>query len=138
MTASLLTLLSSLVWWVLYSSIGALLCALIAWVVLRWCEQGPPVFNRVYLACLLWTLLGVLMVAGVAFHVGNVRPPYGALLQSSLLRLVLVIDMLAGVVLLWRLIPRYDQRRIRPTSACLAVAVVMAIVFGLATSIGLT
>jgi hypothetical protein len=138
MTASLLTLLSSLVWWVLYSSIGALFCALIAWVVLRWCEQGPPVFNRVYLACLLWTLLGVLMVAGVAFHVGNVRPPYGVLLQSSLLRLVLVIDMLVGVVLLWRLIPRYDQRRIRPTSACLAVAIVMAIVFGAATSIGLT
>ena len=102
MTATLLTLLSSLVWWVLYSSIGALFCALIAWVVLRWCEQGPPVFNRVYMACLLWTLLGVLMVAGVAIHVGNVRPPYGELLHSSLLRLVLVIDMLVGVVLLWR------------------------------------
>lgn len=138
MTATLLTLLSSLVWWVLYSSIGALFCALIAWVVLRWCEQGPPVFNRVYMACLFWTLLGVLMVAGVAIHVGNVRPPYGELLHSSLLRLVLVVDMLVGVLLLWRLIPRFDQRRIRPTSACLAVAVVMAIVFGAATSIGLT
>lgn len=136
MTATLLTLLSSLVWWVLYSSIGALFCALIAWVVLRWCEQGPPVFNRVYMACLLWTLIGVLMVAGVAIHEGNARPPYGALLGSSLLRLVLVIDMLVGVVLLWRLIPRFDQRRIRPTSACLAVAVVMAIVFGVATSVG--
>jgi len=138
MTATLLTLLSSLVWWVLYSSIGALFCALIAWVVLRWCEQGPPVFNRVYLACLLWTLLGVLMVAAVAIHEGNARPPYDALLRSSLLRLVLVIDMLVGAALLWRLIPRFDRRRIRPTSACLAVAVVMAIVFGVATSVGMT
>ena len=138
MSASVLALLSSLVWWVLYSSIGALFCALIAWVVLRWCEQGPPVFNRVYLACLLWTLLGVLLVAGVAFHEGHVTPPYGSLLASGLLRLVLVIDMLAGVLLLWRLVPRYDRRRIRLTSACLAVAVVMAILFGIATSLGVT
>jgi hypothetical protein len=136
MTASLLTLLSSLVWWVLYSSIGALFCALIAWVVLRWCEHGPPVFNRVYLACLLWTLLGVLMVAFVAIREGHVAPPYDALLASGLLRLVLVIDMVVGAALLWRLVPRYDARRIRPASACLAVAVVMAVVFGVATSLG--
>jgi hypothetical protein len=136
MTASLLTLLSSLVWWVLYSSIGALFCALIAWVVLRWCEHGPPVFNRVYFACLLWTLLGVLMVAGVAIHEGHAQPPYGALLGSSLLRLVLVVDMVIGAVLLWRLIPRFDSRRIRLASACLAVGVVMGVVFGVATSVG--
>jgi hypothetical protein len=138
MTAGLLTLLSSLVWWVLYSSIGALFCALIAWVVLRWCEHGPPVFNRVYLACLLWTLAGALMVGGVAIHEGHVAPPYGALLASGALRLALVADMLLGVVLLWRLIPRHDARRIRPASACLAVAAVMAVAFGAATSLGMT
>ncbi|MGC1549524.1 MAG: hypothetical protein WA777_13445 [Rhodanobacter sp.] len=136
MTA-LLTLLSSLVSWVLYSSIGALFCALIAWVVLRWCERAPTVFNRTYLACLLWTMVGVLLIAGVAIHEGHVRPPYGALLTSSLLRIVLVIDMLIGVLLLWRLIPRYDARRIRPTSACMAVAAVMAVAFGIATTFGM-
>ncbi|WP_329742449.1 hypothetical protein [Dyella sp. A6] len=138
MTESMLALLSSVIWWVLYSSISALFCALVAWVVLRWCEQGPPVFNRVYLACLLWTLLGVLLVAGVAIREGHVAPPYTSLLASGLLRVVLVIEMLVGALLLWRLVPRYDKRRIRLTSACLAVAVVMAIIFGIATSLGVT
>jgi len=36
---------------------------------------------------------------------------------------------------LWRLIPRIDAHRIRPSSACLAVAVVMALGFGVATSL---
>lgn len=137
MSGTVLALLSSLVWWVLCSSIGALFCALIAWVVLRWCEQGPPVFNRVYLACLLWTLLGVLLVAGVAIHQGRVAPPYGALLASGLLRTVLVLDMAIGTLLLWRLVPRHDRRRVRPASACLAAAAVMAVVFGIATSLGM-
>ena len=70
---SLLTVVSSLVWWVLYGSIGALACALIAWCVLRWTERCNVVFNRVYLACLVWTLLGMLLVAGVAAHEGIVR-----------------------------------------------------------------
>jgi hypothetical protein len=43
--------------------------------------------------------------------------------------------MLAGVIALWRLIPRVDARRIRVGSACVAVAVVMAIVFGVATTL---
>jgi len=132
---SLLTLVSSLVWWVLYGSIGALLCALIAWAVLRWTERCNVVFNRVYLACLLWTLLGMLLVVGVAAYEGHLQPPFRALLTSGLLRWALVLDMAVGVALLWRLTPRVDARRVRPGSACLAVGVVMAVGFGMATSL---
>lgn len=132
---TLLTVLSTLLWWVLYSSIFALFFSLIAWPLLRWNERSSVVFNRVYLACLLWTMVGMAMVGAVAVHEGHVRPPYGALLTSNALRGVLVVDMLVGVALLWRLIPRVDARRIRPTSACLAVAAVMAIAFGVATSL---
>lgn len=132
---SLLTLVSSLVWWVLYGSIGALFCALIAWAVLRWTERCNVVFNRVYLACLLWTLLGMLLVVGVAAYEGHLQPPFRALLTSGLLRWALVLDMAVGVALLWRLTPRVDARRVRPGSACLAVGVVMAVGFGVATSL---
>jgi hypothetical protein len=132
---SLLTLVSSLVWWVLYGSMGALLCALIAWAVLRWTERCNVVFNRVYLACLLWTLLGMLLVVGVAAYEGHLQPPFRALLTSGLLRWALVLDMAVGVALLWRLTPRVDARRVRPGSACLAVGVVMAVGFGVATSL---
>ncbi|HEX5305922.1 MAG TPA: hypothetical protein VFW82_07550 [Dyella sp.] len=132
---TLLTLLSTLLWWVLYSSIFALFFSLIAWPLLRWNERAGVVFNRVYLATLLWTMAGMAMVGAVAVREGHVRPPYGALLASNTLRGVLVVDMLLGVALLWRLIPRVDARRIRPASACLAVAAVMAIAFGIATSL---
>lgn len=132
---TVLTLLSTLVWWVLYGSILALFAALIAWPVLRWIERTHVVFNRVYLACLLWTLAGMAMVAGVALREGHLRPPFAPLLASGGLRIALVVDMLLGAALLWRLIPRSDARRIRPTSACLAVATVMAVAFGVATSL---
>lgn len=132
---TLLTVLSSLLWWVLYSSIFALLFALIAWAVLRWAERGNVVFNRVYLACLVWNLIGLLLIVGVAAYEGHLQPPYAPLLNSGLLRLALVLDMLIGSALLWRLIPRVDARRIRPASACMAVAAIMAIVFGIATSL---
>jgi len=132
---NLLALVSSLIWWVLYGSIGALACALIAWTVLRWIERCNVVFNRVYLASLLWTLLGMLLLAVVAAHEGIVRPPLRPLLASNLLRAALVADMLVGAALLWRLTPRTDARRIRPGSACLAVATVMAVAFGVATSL---
>jgi hypothetical protein len=131
----LLTLVSSLVWWVLYGSIGALACALIAWSVLRWTERCNVVFNRVYLACLLWTLLGLLLVAGVAAYEGHLHPPLRPLLTSGLLRWTLVGDMLVGVLLVWRLTPRMDARRVRLGSACLAVAVVAAVGFGVGTSL---
>lgn len=130
-----LTLLSTLLWWVLYSSIFALAFALIAWPVLRWAERSNVVFNRLYLACLLWALVGMALVVGVALHEGHVRPPYAPLLDSSLLRIALVLDMLIGAALLWRLIPRIDAHRIRPASACMAVAAVMAVAFGVATSL---
>ena len=134
MTA-VLTLLSGLLWWVLYGSMFALASALIAWPVLRWAERGNVVFNRLYLACLLWSLSGLLLVAGVALHEGHMKPPYAALLASDTLRFALVLDMLIGAVLLWRLIPRVDARRIRPASACMAVAAVIAVAFGVATSL---
>lgn len=132
---TLLTLISTLLWWVLYSSIGALFFAIIAWSVLRWIERCPVVFNRTYLACLVWNLIGMLLVVGVAMHEGHTRPPFTPLLASPLLRGALVVDMLIGVFVLWRLIPRIDAHRIRPASACLAVAVVMALAFGAATSL---
>lgn len=132
---TLLTVLSALLWWVLYGSIAALAAALIAWPMLRWAERANVVFNRVYLACLLWTLLGLLLIALVAAHEGHLKPPYAPLLASAPLRLALVADMVVGAALLWRLIPRVDARRIRPTSACMAVAAVMAVGFGIATSL---
>ena len=131
----LLTLLSTLLSGVLYGSIIALFFSLIAWPLLRWSERLPVVFNRVYLACLLWTLIGMLLVATVALHEGHAHPPYGALLSSGMLRGALVLEMFIGVALLWRLIPRIDARRIRPTSAGIAVAAMMAVAFGLATSL---
>lgn len=132
---TLLTVISSLLWWVLYSSMAALLFAMIGWTVLRWVERCAVVFNRIYFACLLWSMLGMLLVFGVAAYEGHLHPPYAALLSSGLLRIALVLDMLVGVALLWRLVPRIDAHRIRPGSACMAVAVMMAIGFGIATSL---
>lgn len=132
---SLLTVVSSLVWWVLYGSVAALFCALIVWVVLRWTERCNVVFNRVYLACLLWTLFSMLLILGVAAYEDQLHPPFRALLASGLLRWALLTDMLVGVALVWRLTPRVDARRVRPGNACLAVGVVMAVGFGVATSL---
>jgi hypothetical protein len=132
---ALLTIVSSLVWWVLYGSIAALFCALIAWVVLRWIERCNVVFNRVYLACLLWTLLGMLAVVAVAAYEGHLHPPFRALLTSGLLRWTLVADMAMGMALIWQLTPRVDARRVRLGSACVAAGAVMAVGFGVATSL---
>ena len=129
-----LILVSSLLWWVLYSSIGALFVAIIAWAVMRWAERCNVVFNRTYLACLLWMLLDVI-VGGVALmrHGAQVDPR--ALMQTFGWRALLVLNMVAGAALLWRLVPRVDARRVKPTSACLAVAVVMLVAFGVVTSL---
>ena len=132
---TLLTVISTLLWWVLYSSMAALVFALIGWSVLRWIERCAVVFNRVYFASLLWAMISLLLVAGTAAYEGHLHPPYTALLSSGLLRIALVVDMLIGVLLLWRLVPRIDARRIRPGSACMAVAAIMAISFGVATSL---
>ena len=133
--STLLALLSGLVWWVLYSSLLALPCALVAWAVLRWTERCRVPFNRVYLACLLWTLLGAVLLIGTAVHFKLRLAAVLALFAFTPMRLALVLDMLLGVLCLWRLVPRADARRIRPASACLAVAVVVAIGFGAATSL---
>ena len=132
---TLLAVISILLWWVLYSSIAALVFALIGASVLRWTERCAVVFNRIYLACLLWTLAGLLLVFVVAAFEGRLQPPYAPLLRSGLLRVVLVLDMLVGAALLWRLVPRVDARRIRPGSACMVVAMNMAIAFGVATAL---
>lgn len=133
--AGLLTLLSVLLWWVLYSSIGALLAALIATAVLRWAERSAVVFNRVYLACLSWNLVGFVLGFAAAWHQGALRPPYGALLASPWFRGALALNMAVGAFLLWRLIPRVDAHRLRPANACLAAAVVTAVGYGIATSL---
>jgi purine-cytosine permease-like protein len=132
---TLLTVISSLLWWVLYSSMAALVFALVGWSVLRWTERCAVVFNRIYFACLLWSMIGLLLIVGVAAYEGHLHPPYTALLNSGLLRIMLVLDMLVGVVLLWRLVPRIDARRIRPGSACMAIAMILAIGVGVATSL---
>lgn len=132
---TLLTIISSLLWWVLYSSMAALVFALIGWTVLRWTERCAVVFNRIYFACLLWSMLGMALIVAVAAYEGRLQPPYAALLNSGLLRVALVVDMLIGTILLWRLVPRIDARRMRPGSACMAVAVIMAVSFGVATSL---
>ena len=129
-----LVLLSSLLWWVLYSSIGALFVAIIAWAVLRWIERCPPVFNRTYLACLLWMLLDVIVGGTVLMKHGARADPL-ALMHTAGWRAALVLNMLVGAALLWRLVPRIDARRIKPTSACLAVAVIMLVAFGVVTSL---
>jgi len=129
-----LILLSSLLWWVLYSSIGALFVAIIAWAVLRWIERSPVVFNRTYLACLLWMLLDVIVGGAVLMRHGPHADPL-ALLHTAGWRAAMVLNMLAGAALLWRLVPRIDARRIKPTSACLAVAVIMLVAFGAVTSL---
>ncbi len=131
---TLLVLVSSLLWWVLYSSIGALFVAIIVWGVLRWIERSAVVFNRTYLACLLWMLLDVI-VGGAALMKHGAQADPRALLQTFGWRAFLVLNMLVGAGLLWRLVPRVDARRIKPTSACLAVAVVMLVGFGVATSL---
>lgn len=130
-----LALVSSLIWWVLFGSIGAVVPSVIAWIVLRWSEGAPVVFNRTYLACLIWSLVTLLISAAIAAHLGITRPPFGLLLSSGTFRISLALSMLIGVVALWRLIPRADARRIRIGSACVAVAVVTAIGFGIFTSL---
>jgi len=131
---TLLVLLSSLLWWVLYSSIGALFITIIAWAVLRWIERCPVVFNRTYLACLLWMLIDVVIIAAVLLRTGA-QFDIGAVMKTAWWRAFMVANMLLGAFLLWRLVPRFDARRIKPTSACLAVAVIMLVAFGAASSL---
>ena len=130
-----LTVISSALWWILYSSMAALVFALIGWCVLRWAEGSAVVFNRLYLACLVWNLIGLALIVTAAIVEGRLHPPYGMLLRSGLLRWVLVLNMIIGALVVWRLTPRVDAHRVRLGSACMAVATVMAISFGVATTL---
>jgi hypothetical protein len=133
-----LTLLSSVIWWVLSSSVVAVVPSLLAWVVLRWSEGSPVVFNRTYLACLIWSLFVLLVCGLVAVHLGIRHAPFGPLLNSNVFRAAQALSMIVGVLALWRLVPRMDARRIRFGSACMAMAMVMAISFGVATTLAST
>lgn len=130
-----LTLLSSVIWWVLISSVGAVLPSLIAWTVLRWSEGTAVVFNRTYLACLIWGLFVLLACGVVAAHLGLRHAPLGPLINNNVFRASQALSMVIGVLALWRLVPRIDARRIRLGSACMAMAVIMAISFGVATTL---
>ena len=102
-----LILLSSLLWWVLYSSIGALFVAIIAWAVLRWIERCPPVFNRTYLACLLWMLLDVIVGGSVLMKHGAQADPL-AQLHTFGWRAAIVLNMSST---------RNGTTSVRPTAA---------------------
>jgi hypothetical protein len=121
---TLLTFLSAAIWWVLYSSAAAIVPALLVWGILRWLEKTPVVFNRAYLASLFWTLFG-LGAGGLVLLSLRSAPAHGyAVFASPWMRGVLVLTMLAGVWLIWRMVPRIDARRVRPASACMAVAII--------------
>jgi hypothetical protein len=134
-TSTILTLLSGLIWWVLYSSVGAVLPALVAWLILRWLEKTPVVFNRAYFACLLWTLVAVGM-GGLVILSQHGKAAGVSIFALPWMRASLVVDMLVGAGLLWWLVPRIDARRIRPTSACMTVAIIMVIAMVVATAVG--
>jgi uncharacterized membrane protein len=135
---NLLALLSSIIWWVLGSSVGAILPSLIAWVVLRWSEGTGVVFNRTYLACLVWSLFVVLTAGAVGMHLDVRHAPLATLIHDNTFRVSQTLSMIVGVLAMWRLIPRIDARRIRFGSACMAMAVVMIVSFGIATTLAST
>jgi len=132
---SFLTLVSTLVWWVLYSSIAALACALVALPVLRWSERAGVVFNRVYFACLLWCLASAALLLVLMFFTASMPHALPGLVHTGVGRGLLVADMVLGALLLWRLVPRIDAHRVRPASAMFAAAAVIAVTFGLMTSL---
>ncbi|URL58985.1 hypothetical protein IM816_02390 [Luteibacter flocculans] len=134
MTQSLLTLLSAAIWWVIYSSAIAVVPALIVWLALRWLEKTPVVFNRAYLASLVWTLAAVLM-GGLVIAAQHGREPGQSIFVLPWMRASLVVDMVLGAWLLWWMVPRIDARRVKPTSACMAVALVMVVAMIVGTAI---
>lgn len=127
MTQTLLTLLSALIWLVLYSSVGAVIPAVIGWSVLRWLERTPVVFNRTYLAMLIWLLLALGVGGAVLLATRSGQPLDASLFELAWVRGWLVLDMLLGAFLIWRLVPRVDARRVKPTSACMTVAILMVV-----------
>lgn len=126
MTQTILTLLSAAIWWVIYSSAAAVIPAVIVWLTLRWLERVPVVFNRAYLASLLWALAAVL-TGGLVIAAQHGQATGQSVFALPWMRASLIVDMLLGVWLIWRLVPRIDARRVKPTSACMAVGFVMVV-----------
>jgi len=133
-TQSILTLLSAAIWWVIYSSAAAVVPALIAWLTLRWLEKKPVVFNRAYFASLLWMLVAVL-TGGLVIASQHGQAVGQSLFALPWMRAALILDMVVGVWLIWRLVPRIDARRVKPTSACMVVALVMVVAMVTGTAI---
>jgi hypothetical protein len=133
-TQSLLTLFSAAIWWVIYSSAIAVVPALIVWLALRWLEKTPVVFNRAYLASLVWALVAVL-TGGLVIAAQHGQAPGQSIFSLPWMRASLVLDMLLGAWLVWWMVPRVDARRVKPTSACMAVALVMVVAMVVGTVI---
>lgn len=127
MTQTLLTLLSAAIWLVLYSSVGAVLPAVLGWALLRWLERMPVVFNRAYLAMLVWLLLALGIGGSVLLFTRHGQPLDASLLTLAWVRGWLVLSMLLGAFLIWRLVPRVDARRVKPSSACMTVAMLTVV-----------
>ena len=134
MTQPLLTLLSAAIWWIIYSSAAAVVPALIVWGVLRWLERSPVVFNRAYFASLLWTL-AIVLSGGLVIAAQHGQAVGQSIFVLPWMRAALVVNMLLGAALVWWLVPRIDARRVKPTSACMAVALVMVVAMVLGTTI---
>jgi hypothetical protein len=133
-TQPLLTFLSALIWWVIYSSAAAVIPALIVWLALRWLEKTPVVFNRTYMASLIWALAAVL-TGGLVIAAQHGQAAGQSIFTLPWMRASLVVDMLLGAGLIWWLVPRVDARRVKPTSACMAVALVMVVAMVIGTTI---
>jgi len=127
--SSLLAISSTLVYAILFDSVLALLLALACWGLLRWSTRCPVPFNRVYLACLLWALAATAITAALVMTGGRQAVGNGhALLASGWIRAAFLLDLLAGVALLWRLVPRGDGHRISLGNACLCVGAIALLV----------
>jgi hypothetical protein len=130
----LLTLLAAAIWWIIYSSAAAVVPALIVWGMLRWLERTPVVFNRAYFASLLWTL-AIVLSGGLVIAAQHGQALGQSIFVLPWMRAALVANMLVGVALVWWLVPRVDARRVKPTSACMAVAIVMVVAMVIGTTI---
>lgn len=130
----LLTLLAAAIWWIIYSSAAAVVPALIVWGVLRWLERTPVIFNRAYFASLLWTL-AIVLSGGLVIAAQHGQALGQSIFVLPWMRAALVANMLVGVALVWWLVPRIDARRVKPTSACMAVAMVMVVAMVIGTTI---
>jgi hypothetical protein len=129
-----LTLFSAAIWWVIYSSAAAVVPAVIVFFVLRWLEKTAVVFNRAYFASLLWALIAVL-TGGLVIAAQHGQAAGQSIFVLPWMRAALVVDMLIGAFLIWRLVPRVDARRVKPSSACWAVAMVMVVALVVGTTI---